>query len=71
VRVASFVARVLEVNSERLPTRVRFTFEAALESPSFVWLNWERNHAVQWHPPAVGERTTLPALPPFFLALSP
>jgi hypothetical protein len=70
VRVASFVARVLEVNSERLPTRVRFTFEAALESPSFVWLNWERSHAVQWHPPAVGERTTLPALPPFFLALS-
>jgi hypothetical protein len=62
--------RVLEVNEQGMPQRVRFTFDAPLESSALQWLVWTNaGHPEPWQPPPIGQRariaplTLLKALP--------
>jgi hypothetical protein len=55
-RVRGMTARTLETNPSGLPTRVRFTFDAALESSDLQWVVWTHVGPQPWRPPALGER---------------
>lgn len=44
-----------------LPIRMRFHFQAPLESPSLRWLVWDGEGLVAWTPPPIGGHLVLPA----------
>jgi hypothetical protein len=52
---------VLAVDDGGLPTRVRFQFADALESPGRIWLVWQDRRPARWQPPAIGARVEVPA----------
>jgi hypothetical protein len=53
---------VLEANEHGMPYRVQFRFPNQLEAPERAWYTWQHAGPRPWHPPALGERITLPAL---------
>lgn len=55
-RAGEMQIRILEANSDGRPTRVRFEFPDALESPHRVWLTWDGRGPVPWTPPQLGQR---------------
>jgi hypothetical protein len=62
-RVRGMTVRTLEVNHQGMPQRVRFTFDAPLESGALQWLVWtDAGHPVPWQPPAIGQRARIAPL---------
>jgi hypothetical protein len=55
---------VLEANEHGMPYRVQFRFPNQLEAPERAWYTWQGAGPRPWHPPALGQRITLPALDP-------
>jgi hypothetical protein len=45
---------------EGSPSRLRFTFDHALEDPSYVFLTAQPIGIVRWLPPSLGEQVLLP-----------
>jgi hypothetical protein len=61
--VRGMTVRTLEVNDQGMPKRVRFTFEAPLESSALQWLIWTNaGHPEPWQPPAIGQRARIAPL---------
>lgn len=60
-----FHVEVREVDSHGAPTRVRFTFERALEDPSLAFRYWDGDQIARWTPPAIGSEVQLPAAKTF------
>ena len=55
------VVEILELDAEKLPSRVAFRFNASLDSPAFHWLqfNCEARSYEPFPVPAVGQRVTV------------
>jgi hypothetical protein len=52
---------IASLTADGRPDEALFRFDAPLEDPSFVWLQWTKEGFAPWVPPAVGERTRVPA----------
>ena len=55
------VVEILELDAERLPSRVAFRFNASLDSPSFHWMqfNFDSRSYEPFAIPSVGQRVTV------------
>ncbi len=51
---------VLEVTPQHLASEVRFAFDTSLDSPSFRFYYWAKNHFHPFTPPAIGASQRLP-----------
>ncbi len=61
VRLSGMTATVLDSTAAGQPSSVLFHFDAPLEDPSLVWLEWTRQGYAPWPLPAVGATVRLPA----------
>jgi hypothetical protein len=62
-RMVGMTARTLASTPTGMPQRVRFSFEAPLESAAHTWLVWtESGQPSPWQPPAVGQRVRVAPL---------
>lgn len=63
IEVGGTTAEILAVGEDGLPTRVRFRFAEALESPRYVWAAWGPKGYEAFALPAIGETKTIPRAP--------
>jgi hypothetical protein len=61
IELAHLTVEVREVNDAGIPTRARFTFDRALDSPGLTFRYWDGTDVAPWTPPPVGSRLQLPA----------
>lgn len=57
-----FVAEIRALSDDGRPLEVAFHFHHPLEHPNYRWLEWDQLRLVDFRPPAVGQRITLPGL---------
>lgn len=54
---------ILETDDEHMPTQASFVFDRDLDDDHLVWYSWADGRFQRFHPPAVGQSTTLPPAP--------
>jgi hypothetical protein len=59
VELTGMRVEVIETMSDGQPTAARFVFDVPLEDGSLRWLRWREGQFEEFHPPPVGEETTL------------
>ncbi|MCC6621816.1 MAG: hypothetical protein IT385_11210 [Deltaproteobacteria bacterium] len=64
VRLAGVDVEVTALTADGRPAATRWRFDRPLEDPTWTWLRWSDAPLgfVPWTPPAIGDRTTLPAI---------
>jgi hypothetical protein len=59
VELTGMRVEVIETTSDGQPAAARFVFDVPLEDGSLRWLRWREGQFEEFHPPPVGEETTL------------